>query len=231
MVDVGIEAEGTGSDEEVARIASRIRDCFAKSLAIGEGRYYLARLGSDLGSDRNTLEMLTGKKLVSFVQDALGYEIEREGKHGNIIVVKLGGPAVSPKKTVRSIPRYAPRFWAAFRVPLVVEGTRRFINLGSMVFAAEQKEVSNGEGEVREIDPRFIVQDDGPVEPSVIADNIERWLEEQGIDPAPFLIQKKDAHREERSLLDEVIMALSGEQLKRVTLPLDVVKALKDQSA
>jgi hypothetical protein len=231
MVEVGIETAVSGSADEIARIRTRIQDYFTESLANGVGRYYLARLGSQLGSDRATLEKLTGKKLAAFVQDDLGYEFDREGAHDNVIVVKLGEPPVGPRRAGVAIPRYAPRFWAAFRVPLGQEVGRRFINLGTMMFGAAHEDVADDGSDVREIGAEFIVRDDGPVEPSVIAGFIERWLVEQGLEPGPFLIQRKDGHREDRSLLDAMILALNGEQLKRVSLPLDVVKALKDQPA
>ena len=231
MVEVNMGAAVSGSADEIARIRTRIHDYFSESLANGVGRYFLARLGSQLGGDRAILEKLTGKKLVAFVQEDLGYELEREGAHGNVIVVKLGDQLAMPQRAGVAIPRYAPRFWAAFRVPLQDEDGRRFINLGTMTFGAAHDDVADNDGDVREIDAEFIVRGDGPAEPSVIAESIERWLAQQELEQGPFLIQRKDGHREERSLLDAMISALSGEQLKRVSLPLDVVKALSEQSA
>jgi hypothetical protein len=231
MVEVSVEAAVSGSADEIVRIKTRIQDYFAESLANGVGRYYLARLGSQLGGDRAILEKLTGKKLVAFVQEDLGYEFDREGAYDNVIVVKLGDPRAGPRRAGAAIPRYAPWFWAAFRVPLGKEHGRRFINLGTMTFGAALDDVADDDGDVREIGAEFIVRDDGPVEPSVIAGFIERWLAEQGLEQGPFLTQRKDGHRGERSLLDAMISALSSEQLKRVSLTLDVVKALKEQSA
>jgi len=228
MTDVNIEAGGVRSVDEIARIRSRIQDYFTDSLANGEGRYYLARLGSLLGSDRTALEALTGKKLVAFVQDDLGHEIEREGAHNNIIVVKIGEPIAGVRSATTATPRYAPRFWAAFRVPLGDEGDHRFINLSTMAFGTSREEV--GDGEIREIGSEFIVQNGGPVDASVILENIDKWLAEEGLEAKPFLLQRKEGQQEDKSLLDLMILALNGEQLKRVSLPLDVVKTLKDQS-
>lgn len=230
VTNLSIDSEGAESVDEVARIRSRIEEYFARSLAMGESRYYLSQLGSQLAGDRTILEALTGKKLVSFVRDELGYEIGEEGVHRNILFAKLGDSGAGPSMPATSIPRYASRFWAAFRVPLDDGEAHRFINLETMAFASERDEVASGPGEVREIDPKFVFQGDGSAAPRVIAECIEQWLAEQQLDPSPFLIHRKNVRREQKSLLDAMIAALSGEQLKRVNLPLDVVKALKDQS-
>lgn len=228
-MELDIGAGMLESDAEVARITSRIKGFFDDSVAKGEGRYYLARLGSQLGSDRITLETLTGTKLVSFVQKQLGYKIEWEGTHDNIVVVNLGDIAEGAQVHNTAVPRFSSRFWAAFRVPMAGEETRRFINLRTMSFAPERDEVANREDEVREIDPKFIAKGNGPAAPSIIAEHIAAWLAEQKLNSNPFLVPKNDIRREGRSLLDGIIAALTGEQLKRVNLPLDVVNALKKQ--
>jgi hypothetical protein len=215
------------SASEIDRIKSRIDGILTDSFGRGEAAYYLSRLGALLGADRAILEKLTGVKLASFVRDNFEYEIGSEGVHNNILFIK-SKPSAGPNETLpTSTPRYQPRFWAAFAVPLP-EGERRFINLQTMRFGSSREDQEVEGAQVREIEARFIAPAATSGRASETVDRINLWLNEQGLDSAPYLIVRKSLRKDGRTLLDMVVAALGEEQLKRVQLPLDIIRTLKD---
>lgn len=223
------EIRGDSETDEISRIRSRIEGFLSECFDRGEPVYYLSRLGAQLGADRVTLEKLTGVKLATFLQDTFDYEIGREGQHNNILFVKSktanANATVSPVPT----PRFQPRFWAAFAVPLSA-GERRYINLETMKFDSNRDALETNSTDVREIEARFIAPVGASGNASETVERISNWLKEQGLDSTPFLMTRKRVRREGRSLLDAVLTALDGDQLKRVSLPLDIVKTLNDHS-
>jgi len=61
-----------------------------------------------------------------------------------------------------------------------------------------------------------------------IYENIEQWAEKAGV-PLDGLLAKKPERNDRRNLLDELIRTLGPADLQRVTLPLDIVKTLRDR--
>lgn len=130
-----------------------------------------------------------------------------------------------------TLPRYNRRFWAAFAIPLTYND-RRYININSLDFGADEGALQVKGADVRPIDGKFIATADFSGGAAGIARNIECWLKEQHLDATVFHAQRRGAKREVAfSLLEQMLSALDGDQLKRVILPLDVVRTLIDRRA
>ncbi|MGC5799459.1 hypothetical protein [Sphingomonas sp. NFX23] len=213
-----------GQKAEVVRIRARIATLIEGHFATGKPAYYLSQLGNQIGeADRKLLENLTHKKMSQFVADAFDYKIGRSGQHDNILyLIAPAGTVVPPVAT----PRYNSRFWAAFKVPLQ-EGERRFIDIETFDFAADAAQLATQDDTIREIDAKFLPKGSDIAMPDVILGRIAEWLDAQGLDQGPFLIQRNRQHSKQESLLTALINALDKDQQKRVSLPLDVIKTLE----
>jgi hypothetical protein len=221
------ESRGDSTAEEINRIRSRIEGLLTECFDRGEPVYYLSRLGAQLGADRVTLEKLTGAKLATFLRDTFDYEIGSEGQHNNILFVKSKTAAANTAFPPTPAPRYQPRFWKAFAAPLP-DGEHRYINLETLKFDSSRDALGADSADVHEIEARFIAPAGASGNASETIDRIGAWLKEQGLDSAPFLMTRKKTRRDGQSLLDAVLTALDGDQLKRVSLPMDIVKTLND---
>lgn len=210
-------------EAEVARIRDRIVALVESHFASGKPVYYLSQLGNELGEeDRKLLEQLTHAKISEFVTSAFNYEVGCTGQHKNILfLVAPAGSAVLPA----AAPRYNSRFWAAFKVPLH-EGERRFIDIETFEFGADANQFAVQDAQSREIDPGFLPKGDEATTPNAISARIAAWLEAQHLDHAQFLFQRRKQRSGDGSLLAALISALDKDQLKRVSLPLDVIRTL-----
>ncbi|PCG13289.1 hypothetical protein COA07_15115 [Sphingomonas adhaesiva] len=209
---------------EVASIRERIKDLIERAFAKGKPAYFLAQLGNELSDqDRKTLEHLTGTKVARFVMDNFDYEVGRTGQHENILylVAPHGNGAIRPELA----PRYNGRFWAAFKIPLDA-GEQRFINLETFEFGPDATAIAAQDAQVREISPDFLPRGGEVPTSEEILKRIAGWLEAQKLDQAAFLIQRRKRHRGQDDLLSALINALDKDQLKRVSLPLDVIQTL-----
>jgi hypothetical protein len=213
---------------DIERIKGRIEQLAAAHFAKGEQRYFLSRLGNELGTDRSVLEKLTGVKLTQFVRENLPYEIGAGGSHQNVLfLIAPDGTPTASAKSSGAAPRYAPRFWAAFAVPLA-EGEDRVINLDSFDFGPTEKIGVDG-ASVRPIAPEFIAPKEASGSAAETAERIVAWLAAQGLDGARFYAVPRDHRSDGRSLLDRLFAVLDHDQLRRISLPLDVIKALAER--
>ena len=214
--------EMTDPTSEIERISERIKALVADHFARGEERFYLSGLGSVLADDRAILEKLSKRKLADFVENVLGFEIGRSGQHNNILHIvrpeALGPPTVrSDRKPVK----FAPEIWSAFTTALA-PGERRYFDPTTRQVSSEP----DPEGSAREIPENLI--SDGAMPAGQSADRIRQWLEEQGLDLS-LVVSGRTRREVGPSLLHQVLEALDGEQLRRTTLPLDVIKTLSER--
>lgn len=214
------------SQTEVTRIKSRIGSIIDEHFSRASGDLFLSQLGSKLGEDRQALEKLTGMKLSQFIRSNFAHEMGATGEHKNVLY--LVGQGKSIEATAQTpTPRYLPRFWAAFAVPLI-EAHERFIALETLRFGPDAPELKAGGHDVRRIDPKYIAPRNASGSAADTAGRITAWLEEQQLTKDRFLDTRKRP-RETESLLDSLLKALDGDELKRVSLPLDIVKALSER--
>lgn len=211
--------------EEVERIKARITALVNDRFSSGSEMYYLSQLGTDLGADRATLERLSHRKLRQFVEEAFSFAIKVTGQNQNVFYIARDATATPASEFPM---RYNRRFWLAFAVSLM-EDDRRFLNLDNQRFGPEEASLLEVGGDVREIVADYLRKSGEPGDSQSIAGNIRRWLSDQELDPAPFLLTQKQraAFSAQRSALDVLLESLDNDQLKRVNLPLDIVQALK----
>lgn len=216
-------AESAGLDEVVDRIRNHIDSQFRT----GRAKVFLSSLGSDLPLEKKRSEELSGLKFGDFVEKKLGYPIGKTGTHNNVLFVVQPG-TLSDVGDV-SGPRFHMSFWTAFARP-VGEGERRFINLSTFRFGNDKLEIGSASDDVREIDPKFIATEETSRNVADMLRRIGEWLDEQSLAQDRFLATPRKQKTVRQNLLSEVIDSLSPEQLRRTSLPLDVVKSLLAQA-
>ncbi len=214
------------SESEIARIKKRLTEFIDAQFKSGESIIYLSRLGAELGTDRITLEKLTHKKLGQFLKDNLkDYDVGVTGQHSNVLCLMQKGQ--SPDFIPSQAPRYARSFWAAFTKPLPMGTTQRFINISTFSFGPEPEALkAGGASDIRPIDAQYISDQGSPSGASGIANQITNWLKAQQLDENLFLAKNDRVTTKTQNLFTSIINALDAGQLSRVSLPLDVVKAL-----
>ena len=131
-------------------------------------------------------------------------------------------------RAVEAAPRYHPAFWAAFRKPLD-ETSRRYMSVQPPPRFQDASPEDRPDGFV-EITREYIVGLD--VEEREVHQRIQDWLAENGLDSGSFLSKSKAiaVHLPSDDLLGRLLLVLEPDELKRISMPLDVVLKLRRQS-
>ena len=226
---------------DLERIRAKIKSLADGYMASGRP-YLLSKLGLDLGSDLQTLKLLTGKTLAEYLTSEFvrEYTIVVTGIHNNVQalvrspdtsepvpVLEAQEPISEPKVTQEAAPRYNYRFWAAFSVPLA-KG-RRFLDLRDFRFVdADEEPVGN----YIEVESEYIAKQDTQDRNSFIRQNIKRWLEAKKLPEDQFVVRiphmaLRPPHLAgNRSILEAVIDSLDRRQLASTNMSLEVVAEL-----
>ena len=123
--------------------------------------------------------------------------------------------------------RLQPALWAAFRKPLD-ESRARYVSHRAPVHF---EDVPLGEpplGEFTEVERSYIVD---TAEASQVQGKIEDWLAANNLDSTAFRASKGHESKSlpANDLLGRILVALDPDQLRRITMPLDVVDKLRRQ--
>ena len=215
-------------DGQLPDIENRIKSLIEKRFSNGFDRYYLSQLGNDLGEYRHILEKESGFRLAQYLSKKMGFELASSGPYNNILFISAQKNGCSGYRAGESaLPRFSRRFWAAFVKPLD-SGKRRFIDISTGFFKDHEDAPSSSDADMREIQSRFIRDYSADNESSAreVVIKIDEWLEEQGLERSQFLAHDKKSMERSKTILDDVLSALSSDQLKRVSLPLDVIQSL-----
>jgi len=225
---LSMTAEEGECHSEIERIRARIAGLIDGHFSEGATSYYLSQLGNELKEDRKNLERLTRKKVSEFVQDEFQYQIGRTGSHNNVLYIVA--PGADPEKPEVTLPRFNKRFWAAFAVPLS-DGERRFLDLADFNFGPNHEKLVLDGNEIREIDAKYLLSENEIRAPAQTGEQIKAWADAQNLDIEQFTIARHKRPIESgKTLLTEIITALDKDQLKRVSLPLDVIQTLSSRS-
>ena len=120
--------------------------------------------------------------------------------------------------------RFRPAFWTAFRKPLHEE-SRRYISLTEPVHFLDRPSMEGLEG-YAEIQRPYIVGFNADT--AEVLRSLKKWLAENGLDIALFASRASDDGRPPSAdLLDRLLRALDPDDLKRISMPLDVVAKLR----
>ena len=128
-------------------------------------------------------------------------------------------------RTESSYLRFLPAFWTAFRKPLA-EGSRRYVSLREPIHFLDTSSTPQLE-EYAEIQRRCIVGFDADT--AEVLQSLEKWLTSNDLDIAHFVSTRKMEKNRPPSndLLDRLLRALGPDDLKRISMPLDVVAKLR----
>ena len=239
-------------DSEIESVKSAIVDNCRRFWREHKKAYLLSRVGLDLRGVGQYIRSVTGKNLLGFVQTDLRdlLRIEQLRRAGNIwglfpkdavLTDDIDSYFEFPRPEPREggpVPRYNPRFWAAFAKPLN-PGERRFISLSDLSFEDLPEAVGGTLGRL-EIDRTLIASPTEPNRDKVILENIQTWIRKFGLDETRFLMRssaglfqqkaetsQKDAeHADVPTELEHLIEAIGNHDLPRVQLPLDIVARL-----
>jgi len=121
--------------------------------------------------------------------------------------------------------RFAPAFWAAFRKPLV-SGYSRWVRSEKPVRFEDVREGFKAPQGFVEIGRTYIVDPGGETE-TVLA-NIEAWREEKGVELDAYLMtREREPGSASDDLLGQLLGRLDRDEMRRVTMPLDVIDKLR----
>ncbi len=216
--------------------------------------YYLSKLGLDLGDDWVVAQRELGLKLQAFVLATLTGQLKiikspRSGHLGLFpkdaelaknLEEYFTSAFTDRASTGNLIPRYHPSFWSLFRIPLL-EGRRRFITAiepPRLLF----RDYSGSEpidSAWIEVEKEFVLPSGGGG-PEAVLSLIAAWdVKHPDVQSKRFIVSgPRTASRADdgavpenivassQSLLDQILKSMSSEQLKRTSLPLDVVATL-----
>ena len=131
-------------------------------------------------------------------------------------------------RAVEATPRYHPAFWAAFRKPLD-ETSRRYMSVQPPPRFHDASPEDRPDGFV-EIAREYIVGLD--VEEREVHQKVQDWLAANEFHSESFLLKNKATatHLPSDDLLGRLLLALEPDELKRLSMPLDVIFKLRRQS-
>lgn len=221
MLENSPESDGL----ELNRISERIARLISDHRALGHSRYFLSQLGSALGEDKRKLESITGKKLMNFLTERFDYNIESSGIHNNVYSIIFSSNGSEVLELNAPPPRFNPKFWAAFAVPLPPADTNRFIDLVSLRFGSSREQVERAGSDIREIGRELINNKEIGMDSLGTAQNILTWLKEQSLSVDQFLA-RRTRPPSSSTLLEDLFLAIGTDDLKRISLPLDIVQKL-----
>ena len=124
----------------------------------------------------------------------------------------------------KGVGRYKAAFWAAFRKPLD-PSERRYLHVDQPChFRDSGDEAVAGHG-YTEIERSFIA--DQGADDTKTEESIRAWLESKGMEAQEFYQSRDGTSLPHDDLLGRLVSALDAEDLKRMTVPLDIVQKLR----
>ena len=125
-------------------------------------------------------------------------------------------------------PRFHAAFWAAFRKPLD-ESKGRYTSIRAPFRFVDVSSEERPDG-FREIAREYVVGPDA--EAMEVQQKAQDWLAANGLDPDRFLWKDKAdvARLPSDDLLGRLLLSLEPDELKRISMPLDIVSKLRRQS-
>ena len=128
-------------------------------------------------------------------------------------------------QTVQTARRFHPAFWAGFRKPLH-ESNRRYMSVRAPIHFRDVIHDDQPEGFI-EIEPEYVVSPDA--EAAEVQQKVEAWLADNELEPTPLLMTgtAETAQLPSHDLLGRLLLALDPDDLKRLSMPLDIVSKLR----
>ena len=122
--------------------------------------------------------------------------------------------------------RFHPAFWAAFRIPLDASNNRYMSTRTPIRFHDSPGAPPDG---FVQIASNYVVGSDA--EYADVQQKVQEWLDDNKLQPTLYLSTVRPPGSERSTdLLDRLLHALDPSELKRITMPLDVVLKLRRQA-
>ena len=128
--------------------------------------------------------------------------------------------------TVQATRRFHPAFWAGFRKPLPTL-YRRYMSLQEPVRFQDVPDDRRPPSGFVEVQRNHVVGPDADA--AKVQQEIEEWFEENALEPTSFLAGRtvENAQPPPNDLLGRLLLALDPDDLKRLSMPLDIVNKLR----
>lgn len=206
----------------------------------------LSGLGSLLGSRRLQIEADTGLKLKPFVMYYLkdDFRIIQKPTDPNVIGLLPKEASISgdlsfyftrPALAAGAPPRFKSSFWAAFAKPIPLY-SNRFIDLNTLRFVDQPETALPPQGWLH-IRREFIPPENTTGRDAAVLMGVEQWLQEHSIDRSIVVAGRSQSSTapfpiSEGNLLQRLLSSLDQDDLRRITMPMDVVaKLLRNESS
>lgn len=122
--------------------------------------------------------------------------------------------------------RYHPAFWAAFRKPLD-DSKRRYVSVQEPIRFLDSSGADPPDDHY-EIAREYVAGPD--VDPDQVQQKVQQWLADNGMRHLyPLLLRPRPEYMRSGNLLDRLLDSLEPEELKRISMPLDVIRKLRRQ--
>ena len=199
----------------------------------------LSQLGSRILREDAAVIKNKSENLAAYLRDRLADRVEiiQSGQNPTIIaaipanVRKNFNIDTMLSRTLRRsvFPRFHPAFWAAF-VEEPAPQTRRYVSVGPPPrFQEQSDDTTPSDADATEVASEYIVGND---DVAAVHSSIKRWLIANSLDESLFLADRESRRKQFPSddLFGRLIVALTPEELKRMSIPLDIVSKLRRQS-
>lgn len=220
-----------------AELAGRIVELVQQHWQEHQTPLLLSRLGSADQGEVGRLARALSPNLAEFLRGQVADRVRVVGGSDNPTVMaaiptgisrSIGVDELLKRRQERDTTkpqRFHPAFWAAFRVPLN-DTDRRYVSTRMPIrFHDSSLDEPTGSGFV-EIDRQYIADSDADT--VGVQELITAWSDANGLDLRTFLSNKKTSFElPANDLLGHLIVALEPEDLRRMSIPLDVVSKLR----
>ena len=223
---------GTMSSLPLDPLDRQIVDCVRQHWDEEQTPLLLSTLGA-LGDIRERVKN-EGSSLAGYLRDRLAGQI-RVIRHTDNPAVVAAVPADASanfdsllekargRHAAADASRFAPALWAAFRRPLD-DTKERYVSVKRPIRFIDVTQEERPEGRIA-VPREYISEAPG------VYERIEKWIQENNIDRAPLLFEVKASEKglPATDVLGRFLLALDPEELARVSIPLDIVKKLRQE--
>lgn len=227
--------------DSAAQLAGRLAELVDEHWRERNEPLLLSQLGAADQGEVGRLAKAHSNNLAAFVEHHAADRIRIVRGHANPLVL-----AAMPTNVVEDVqvddllqrareraatgsPRYHPAFWAAFRVPLN-ECDRRFVsNRRPIRFEDRPANAEDYPAGWVEVERQYIA--DAACDVNGVQRLIADWLSATELDPGKYLADTSAAFGlPSNDLLGRLLVALDAEDLEQMTIPLNVIKKLRQQA-
>ena len=173
-------------------------------------------VSTQLSSDLQVIQDPNRTQLIGALPKSV--DVESEGGVENLL-------KRTQQSSTSTVPRYSAALWAAFRMPLE-DNKFRYITDQEPIKFRDSTRTDESFGQ--EVGREYILGTDA--EPHQVAKRIHDWFEDNEIDPNVYERNSRSHETqslEPRNLLDCLLASLDSGELKRVIIPLDVIRKLR----